>query len=107
VSKLHVIFTAEAQAEFFEAIAWYESSVPDLGKEFSREVIQALERAQQQPEMFRKIRRRARLIRLKRFKSYSVYFTIKDDILSVLAVFRGARNPEELRRRLNRSDDAA
>jgi len=94
------VFRPEAKAEFFEAIVWYEDRLPGLGKEFAQEVIRALERAQLQPEMFRKVRGRARRIRLKRFKAYSIYFAVKDDAFSVICVFHGARDPEELERRL-------
>ena len=93
-------FEPEAKAEFFEAIVWYENESPGLGKEFTREIFQAIERAQAQPELFYKARGRARKIRLKRFKAYSIYFAIKDDVFSVISVFHGARNPAELRRRL-------
>ncbi len=93
-------FEPEAKAEFFEAIVWYENESPGLGKEFAGEVLGAIERARLQPELFRKVRGRAHKVRLKRFKAYSIYFAIKDDILSVVSVFHSARNPEELRRRL-------
>lgn len=98
--NLRFIFQPGAKAEFFEAIAWYENQAPNLGRDFSQEVIQALERAQARPEMFRKVRGRAQRIRLKRFKPYSISFAIKDGIFSVISVFHGARNPAELRRRL-------
>jgi plasmid stabilization system protein ParE len=98
--SLQTVFKPLAKEEFFEAIAWYEDECPGLGKEFAREVFHALERAVIQPEIFRKFRGRARKIRLKRFKAYSIYFAIKDDAFSVLAVFHAARNPAELRRRL-------
>jgi plasmid stabilization system protein ParE len=98
--SLQLIFQPPAQAEFFEAVAWYENESPGLGKEFAREVFQALKRACFQPEIFRKIRGGGRKIRLKRFKVYTIYFAVKDDALSVVAVFHGARNPADLRPRL-------
>ena len=98
--NLESIFKPSAKEEFFEAIAWYEDECPGLGKEFAQEVFQALERALIQPEIFRKFRGRARKIHLKQFKAYSIYFAIKDDAFSVVAVFHGARNPAELRQRL-------
>ncbi|MDD5138915.1 MAG: type II toxin-antitoxin system RelE/ParE family toxin [Verrucomicrobiales bacterium] len=98
--NLDSLFEPEAKAEFFEAIAWYENESPGLGKEFASEVLGAVDRALLQPELFRKVRGRARKVRLKRFKAYSIYFAIKDDVFSVVSVFHGARNPAELRRRL-------
>jgi plasmid stabilization system protein ParE len=71
-----------------------------LGREFACEVKLALDRAQASPEMFRRVRGRARKIRLRRFKKYSIYFATKADSFAVLAVFHGARNPVEIKRRL-------
>ena len=69
--NLDSLFEPEAKAEFFEAIAWYENESPGLGKEFASEVLGAVDRALVQPELFRKVRGRARKIRLKRFKAFS------------------------------------
>jgi plasmid stabilization system protein ParE len=98
--NLDSFFKPGAKAEFFEAISWYENESTGLGKEFVQEVFQALERAQSQPELFPKVRGRVRKIRLNRFKAYSIYFAVKDDVFSVMSVFHGARNPDELRWRL-------
>src|SRR5437870_10396221 len=92
-------FEPAARAEYFEAIAWYDEQQTGLGHEFSAEVAEALKRAQANPDHFPKARR-ARKIRLKRFRKYSIYFAIKDDVLGVMAVWHGARNPDELKRRL-------
>jgi plasmid stabilization system protein ParE len=100
VIKLDPYFEPEARAEFLEATAWYAGKSSELGKEFAQEVFATIERARAQPEIFRMVRGRARKIHLKRFKAYSIYFAIKDDVFSVVSVFHGARNPEELRRRL-------
>jgi plasmid stabilization system protein ParE len=98
--SLPVIFKSAARLEFDEAVAWYENANTGLGEEFKLEVKSALKRALANPEFFQKVRGRARRIRLRRFKSYAIYFAIKDDIFSVIAVFHGSRNPAELRRRL-------
>ena len=98
--NLDSLFEPEARAEFFEAIVWYENESPGLGKEFADEVLRAVDRAALQPELFGKVRGGARKVRLKRFKAYSIYFAIKGDVFSVVAVFHGARNPAGLKRRL-------
>lgn len=98
--KLQFTFKPAAKAEFFEAIAWYESEAPGLGNEFAQEVFQALDRAASAPERFRVVRGRARKIRLQRFKAYSIYFAIKDEACFVLSVFHRARNPDEILTRL-------
>ena len=101
VMKLQFTFKPAAKAEFFEAIAWYENEAPGLGTEFAQEVFQAMDRAASAPERFRVVRGRARKIRLKRFKAYSIYFAVKDEACSVMSVFHSARKPAELRRRLD------
>jgi plasmid stabilization system protein ParE len=97
---LDVLFEPEAKAEFIEAIAWHENESAGLGKQFAQEVLDSVERAQAQPELYRKTHRHARKIHLKRFKAYSLYFATKGDVFSVLSVFHGARNPDDLKNRL-------
>jgi plasmid stabilization system protein ParE len=46
------------------------------------------------------VRGRARIVRLRRFKKYAIYFAVKDDTFAVLAVFHASRNPGELEQRL-------
>ncbi len=95
-----LLFKPVARHEFEEAVAWYESARAGLGREFAQEVGRALDRAQAQPGMFRRVRGGARKIRLRRFGKYSIYFAIKGDAFAVLAVFHGARNPADLQQRL-------
>jgi plasmid stabilization system protein ParE len=71
-----------------------------LGQEFGLEFKRALKRAQTNPERFPKARQKARVIRLQRFTRYSIYFAVKDQQFSILAVFHSSRNPEELWERL-------
>jgi plasmid stabilization system protein ParE len=98
--SLPVIFKSVARFEFDEAVAWYEGERPGLGEEFKLEVKSALQRALANPELFQRVRGRAKKIRLRRFKKYAIYFAVKDDVFSILSVFHGSRNPAELRRRL-------
>jgi plasmid stabilization system protein ParE len=97
---LPVIFRPAARLEFDEAVAWYERGRPGLGREFKLEVKLTLRRAQAHPERFRQVRGRARIIRLRRFNKYAIYFAVKDDAFAVLAVFHASRNPTGLEQRL-------
>jgi len=98
--NLDSLFEPEAKAEFFDSIVWYEKQSPGLGKEFADEVLRAVDRAALQPERFRKMRSGAGVVRLKRFKAFSIYFAIRGDVFTVLAVFHASRNPAYLKRRL-------
>ncbi|PYJ06696.1 MAG: hypothetical protein DME25_05955 [Verrucomicrobia bacterium] len=95
-----LIFRTEAKLEFFEAVARYEGEEPGLGREFAKEVVHALGRARRQPELYRRVRGRARKTRVKRFKAYNIYFAIKEDAFSIISIFHSSRNPRELQRRL-------
>ena len=98
--NLPVLFKPAARLEFDEAVAWYEGERPGLGREFKLEVKLALKRALSNPELFQRVRGRARKIRLRRFKKYAIYFAVKDNAFAVLSVFHASRNPAELERRL-------
>lgn len=98
--SLPLIFQPAARLELEEAVTWYEAQQPGLGQQFATEVKLALERAQASPELFRRVRGRARKIRLRRFHQYSIYFASKDDAFAVLSVFHAARSPVELQHRL-------
>ena len=98
--SLPLVFKPAARTELVEAIAWYDSERPGLGREFAMEVKAALVRAQANPDLFRKVRGRPRKIHLRRFTKYSIYFAIKDNSFAVLSVFHGARNPAGVKQRL-------
>ncbi len=98
--SLPVIFKPTARLEFEEAVVWYERQRPGLGREFKLEVKLALKRALDNPGRVRRFRGRAQIIRLRRFKKYSIYYAIKDDAFAVLAVFHASRDPDELDNRL-------
>ena len=98
--SLPVIFKPAARLEFEEAVAWYEGECSGLGNEFKLEVKLALRRALANPELFKRVRGRAKKIRLRRFKKYAIYFAIKDDAFAVLSVFHASRNPATLEQRL-------
>jgi plasmid stabilization system protein ParE len=98
--RLPVIFKPAARLEFDEAVVWYEGQCPGLGREFKLEVKLALRRAQARPERFRKVGGRARVIRLRRFKQYAIFFAVKSNVFAVVAVFHASRNPAELDYRL-------
>jgi hypothetical protein len=50
--SLPVVFQPASRLEFDEAVAWYESERPGLGREFKLEVKLALNRALANPEHF-------------------------------------------------------
>ena len=99
--NLPVIFKRAARLEFDEAVAWYEgragrdSAGIQIGSQACAQVAHVAN-----PDLFQRVRGRARKIRLRRFKKYAIYFAVKDNTFAVLSVFHASRDPAELRRRL-------
>ena len=96
-----VIFEAEAESELNEAIAWYDAQTDGVGQRFSREVRETLSVAAKDPKRFPLAGPTTQKIKMFDWP-YSIYFTLLEDSaqLIVVAVFHGARNSAELRRRL-------
>jgi plasmid stabilization system protein ParE len=94
------IFSTEARIEYFNAIAWYEDCSPGLGQEFSKAIDTLLQRIVANPEHFPKSFHIARKAKLKRFTPYSLFFKAEGNEVYVFAVFHGARDPEDLQRRI-------
>jgi plasmid stabilization system protein ParE len=98
--KRAIIFAPIARLEFEDAAAWYEEQRAGLGEEFRIEVNAILQQVLRSPERFRLASPSTHKVGLKRFRKYSVYYSIELEAVNVIAVFHGARNPAELRRRL-------
>jgi len=89
---LRVVFRRAAQAEFLEAAAWYEQQRTGLGEDFLREVETAIDRAAESPLMYPLVADDVRRAVTRRFP-YSIFFRNRGDVLVVLAVFHGRRDP--------------
>ena len=98
--RRQIIFDEEARIEFEEAVIWYNAQQPGLGERFESEVHATFQRILAIPERFRAVSKKTRQARVQVFKKYSVYFRVEPDFIGIVSVFHGARNPEELRRRL-------
>ncbi len=99
--KFRVVFDTEAEAELNEAIVWYDSQTDGVGQRFATEVRTALSEAVGDPQRFPFAGPTTQKIKVLGWP-YSIYFTLLESQaqLIVISVFHGARNPEELRRRL-------
>jgi plasmid stabilization system protein ParE len=95
-----VIVRPLAVEDIASAATWYEAQHPGLGIDLTDEIIRALRRAQEAPELFRILRLRdgMRRVLTERFP-YRVFFTVNDDILHVHAVLHGAQHDRRWRRR--------
>jgi plasmid stabilization system protein ParE len=92
-------FVSRARVEFLDAINYYESQQPELGLRFEAQIDSALRRIQADPTIFRFVTATVQKARVHRFP-HSIYFVALPDIIGVVAVYDGRRDPEVLRKRL-------
>ena len=100
--RREIIFASAAQLEYDEAILWYDEQQPGLGDEFETEINAVIQEILKNPEILplRQHDNPARQNCFCKFLRYSIYFYVDPSHIGIVAVFDGARNPEELRRRL-------
>jgi hypothetical protein len=99
--SFRVIHDSEATTEFRDAVAWYEEKTAGLGVRFVLEVDVVIMAIISEPFRFPKAGRKSRKARIQGWP-YSIYFAINEahSEIKVIAVWHGARNPDELKRRL-------
>ncbi len=99
--NFRVVLDSEAAFEFREAIAWLEGCSEGLGIRFISEVDAVMTAISSQPLRFSKAGRKGRKARVHGWP-YSIYFVVNETHaeIKVIAVWHGARNPAELRRRM-------
>ena len=98
---MNVIFRPLAVEDIAEAATWYEARSPGLGDELIDEILAAMRRAQQNPELFRIVHRdgNVRRVLTKRFP-YRIFFSVVSETLYVHAVLHGARHDRRWTERL-------
>lgn len=80
-----VSFRPEAEAEALETRDWYEGRQPGLGTTFRAALDETVQRAIENPLLYRRVRGETRRAILTRFP-YAVYFRLVGDDILVLAV---------------------
>jgi toxin ParE1/3/4 len=85
-------FSGRAVREIGEAFDWYEEQSEGLGSEFELAFELQLKRLEQVPLLYEEIVPGIRRTLLPRFP-YGVFYTVKNDLVHVLAVIHNARNP--------------
>ncbi len=90
--SLPIVFRAIAQAEFDDAIAWYENRAVGLGADFADEVQKVLDTIANQPQRFPIAAGDVREAPVAHFP-FCVYYRVKPDRIVVIAVFHSSRDP--------------
>lgn len=97
----NVIFRPAAVEDVMLAADWYESHAPGLGEDLIDEILAAIHRAQQNPELFRVVHRDGdvRRILANRFP-YRIFFSVVGETFYVHAILHGARHDRRWTERL-------
>ncbi len=96
-------FLAPAEAEFLDAISYYNMQSEGLGYEFAAEVKKTIERIIQYPEAWAKLSKRTRRCRTNRFP-YGVIYQIREETLLIVAVMHLGREPQNWKSRLKNEE---
>lgn len=86
-------FHPAAEAEFSDAIGYYEDVDPGLGQDFAVEVYSAVERAVAYPRAWATLEGEVRRVLVRRFP-YGVLYSEEEHDIVVLAVMHLHRDPE-------------
>lgn len=97
--SLRIVARDEAEADIAEAALWYERQRAGLGREFIGEVDSCFDSIGRQPEIFPVVYRSARLGLLRKFP-YLVIYRVFPELISVVAVMHGRRNPRRWKSRI-------
>ena len=89
----------EAEAEFEEALLWYQSQREGLEKDFYEEYLAVEKRIEENPYQFSAMLENVRRANFSRFP-YSVFFNIEGETVFIYAIFHQKRNPDVWMERL-------
>lgn len=92
-------FFDPAEAEFLDAILFYNTQSEGLGYEFAAEVNRTIQRIIQYPEAWAKLSERTRRCRTNRFP-YGVIYQVREEALLIVAVMHLSRKPQTWKDRL-------
>lgn len=96
--RYRLLIRPEAEADLREAFDWYEQRMPGLGDDFLMAVDTAIDSILANPFQHATIRRDARRALTRRFP-YQVFFVAEDDVITIIAVSHGARDPKRWQER--------
>jgi len=97
--KPRLIIRPEAEAELADAFDWYERRIPGLGEHFLAAVNAVLDSILSHPNQHPFVYKTVRRALTRRFP-YQVLFVAEQDVIVVIAVFHGARDPKAWQDRL-------
>ena len=87
-----LLLEPEAEAEFLAAASWYAERSSAIGAAFRASVAATLDIVEGAPHLFPIALRDIRKARVARFP-YVVYYVVLPDVISVIAIIHGRRDP--------------
>ena len=93
-----VVFSEDARADALETFAFYEGRRRGLGARFRDHLDLAVRRVSEDPERYPLVYRELRRRLVERFP-YAVYFRVYPELVFVVAVMHGSRDPQRWRAR--------
>ena len=96
---MRIRYLEAADAEFQEAIDYYNEQSPGLGFEFSDEVKGAITRIQNYPSAWTPLSKRTRRAQVHRFP-YSIIYEVRTDLILIVAIQHHRRKPLNWLKRL-------
>jgi toxin ParE1/3/4 len=97
---LAVLFRPEAGSDLIETRDWYERQQLGLGEAFADSVDETVDRIEAMPRMYAVVFRDVRRVKLRRFP-YVVYYRVASELIEVIAVLHGSRDPKLWQERVN------
>jgi len=98
---MKVTYLDAADADFQEAIDYYNEQRSGLGFEFSDEVRAAVDRIRNYPEAWTPLSNRTRRCQVRRFP-YSIIYEARSDVIIIVAIQHHKRKPGNWRKRITR-----
>lgn len=92
-------FLEPAEAEFTEAVNFYNTQAEGLGFEFADEIQATIERIIEFPEAWSLVSQRTRRCRTKRFP-YGIIYQVRGNTLLIIAVMHLHREPQSWKTRI-------
>ncbi|MCB9226342.1 MAG: type II toxin-antitoxin system RelE/ParE family toxin [Chitinophagales bacterium] len=83
----------EAENDISESFLWYEEQQSGLGNKFERVITDLLADIQRNPLAFQKRYKNIRIAFSQKF-SFGIHFIVKENIITIIAVFHTSRNPK-------------
>ncbi len=95
---LEVRLRPEAELDLEDAALWYEEQSTGLGHQFLDEAMTSLSAIAESPLLYSVVHRNTRRALMHRFP-FGIYFRIESNVVLVMAIMHGSRNPQRWKSR--------